>query len=79
MDTLLVSGLTLATALLGSLYWNLLVRPSWVLRLVSTDKAVATMSAEQQRVLVWTAGLAFVLFSFVSGLLLVLLRGSGLI
>ena len=79
MDTLVVSGLTLATALLGSLYWNLLVRPGWVLRLVSPDKALAPTTDEQKSVLVWTAGVAFFLFSFVSGLLLVLLRGSGLI
>ncbi len=79
MDTLVVTGLTLATALLGSLYWNLLVRPGWILRLMSLGAALGPLSVEQQRVLVWTAGVAFFLFSFVSGLLLVLLRGSGLI
>ena len=79
MDTLVVTGLTLATALLGSLYWNLLVRPNWILRMVSSDAALEPLSVDQQRVLVWTAGVAFLLFSFVSGLLLVLLRGSGLI
>ena len=79
MDTLVVSGLTLATSLLGSLYWNLLVRPGWVFRLLSPDKALASTTDEQQSVLALTAGVAFFLLSFVSGLLLVLLRGSGLI